>query len=102
MVRASLLAVRKALTVGAAAATRHGAAATAPLGPVEILLLAVVGTAAVVAIAMFGCAQCAKKPRRQNNNNAYYYGQGYPPPPAGAYGYPAQGAGGRPGRSGLG
>jgi hypothetical protein len=102
MVRASLLAVREAVTVGAAAATRHGAAATAPLGPMEIFLLAVVGTAAVVAIATFGCAQGAKKPCRQNNNNAYYYGQGYPPLPAGAYGYPAQGARGRPGRSGLG
>ncbi|KAI5010426.1 hypothetical protein ZWY2020_012563 [Hordeum vulgare] len=57
--------------------------------PAALLAFAVVAAVAVAAVAAFGCAKGAKKPRRQDNNNVYYYGQGYPPPPpAGAYGYP--------------
>ncbi|PNT62044.1 hypothetical protein BRADI_5g24507v3 [Brachypodium distachyon] len=59
--------------------------------PGLLVLLAFVATVAVTALAAFGCAEGAKKPRR-NNNDVYYYGQGYPPPPppVGVYGYPAQ------------
>ncbi|KAL6642960.1 hypothetical protein ACP70R_021141 [Stipagrostis hirtigluma subsp. patula] len=80
MVTASLRGVH-----GAASGAEHASS----LGPIAVVILAV----AVAAVAVFGCARAAKKPRR-SSNNVYYYGQGCPPPPAAGYAYPQSRCGG--------